>query len=709
MGLEHRRMASYSLKRRSQHGTRREKHSAGNVAPNAGGPRIAGERGGVNVQRRSAIGALLLFCFGAMLLVWATPLDNTLASPGPTHRLLLSNVKPAAQIPIQASRSAPAKDHAIPSDVFVAFQIRLKNRLEPINRGHVVLSTLERGSGMAFKVAANREFRISVPGETATIPPFTFIISQKLPVSKWLTVEARVTRSQSLRVELTGRTVTSYTWNLPIWAAMPRLLHVTGTPSISIRHVLVSFTLDTAQPKGPLWLFLRLGQIIGAISVVAGSVLLARRYLGSAIAVKHPRKRLVQVAFGTMGAFELGNIALDLAHPYHAPSPYLDWNSWLFSQYPRFNDFFQVFEILKSRIPYGVRAGSYPPFGYWLLLPVSWLHEYAALYIFLAMCIGFIGFWIWRNFASTFSAPQRLAIMAIGLLSLPVTFGVDRANIDLAIFAMAAIGIEALRQDLNYSGSMFLGIAAAAKVFPGMYLLSLFRKRNGRYLLFGVVVALVVTAASFLGLEGTLVQNVQGFLRGQISLQHQLGAVQPSTYYNTSIFACLQAIALAIGGVSAATAIHARMAGFVLPGEVLAVVGSAALIWKVQTKLWHRVAILTIATLLFFQLSNYYELLFVFLPLMLMVTQETGYGKTFAIAALYGFVLAPRAWWYISGAVDISVVTTAPALVAVLVLVMSDMAQRAKSGPSRLEASELLVRARPRRLARSREAMADRQ
>ncbi len=357
----------------------------------------------------------------------------------------------------------------------------------------------------------------------------------------------------------------------------------------------------------------------------------------------------------------------------------------MLSQYPRFNDFFQVYEILRSFNPYGLQQGNYPPLGYWLVAPLAWLNEYAALMIMIGLAVGFVVWWSYRSFTPGLSMSSKILVVGVILFSLPVTVAVDRANVDLVVFVFVVIGIAALERSRSALAATWLGLAAAAKLFPVAYLLLFLRGRRLRYLLLGVAVAAGVTVVGFLSFRGNFVKNFDEFWSSSTALNsHSPGADVSATNYNASLAAWLQAIGEAFGGIHGLDVVRHAVSGLVVPAEVVAGVALAAYLrWREQS-LWRAVTLITTYFLLFGQLSYYYELLFLLVALSLFVKHAAADRSGLVIAVLFGLSMAPRAYFYFGDtSIDTSVLTTAPLLLALSVAVYCNGRQE------RLEAREI--------------------
>ena len=549
-----------------------------------------------------------------------------------------------------------------------------------------VVSTLTGPSGISFEIVGSGLQRslFATTGALASLKtPSVQPLIASVPLHQWIRVSASTTRNQSYVYKVNGRPIQAFTWNVPILAVNPSHLLVSTAFGGTVRSTVLAVTLYR-PPSDTRYFTTRLAQGLGMVAVALGIILIAQRALFRLIPIASGvRRSLVLITFGTTGFGILINAVVDLLHFQHSPLPYFEHNTWLVAQYPRFSDFFQASEILKTFNPYGILTGNYPPVGYWLTGPFLWMNEYAALFVFLSAIIGFLLWWFTRSFTVGLSRGERILVVVIALFSLPVTFAFDRANVDLLVFVMVVVGIAALQQRRSSLAATWLGLAAAAKIFPALYLLTFLRGGRLRYLAVAIGVALLATFLGFLGFAGTISHNVRALVSNQ-----GLGAVQSSvavstTYFNTSLAGFAQAVGYGIDRDAGALAVMRIISPLVFPLEV---VGTLILAWYLRFKeqvLWRATTLITITFLLLSDLSNYYALIFLFVPLALFLNDATISRRKVSISVLFGLALAPHSYFYFGdNFVDFSVLVTAPILVALGVCVVYDGIRERSGDPS---------------------------
>jgi len=504
------------------------------------------------------------------------------------------------------------------------------------------------------------------------------MLSEHVPEGLWFSVTTDVVRNQSFRFTIDGRQVSAFTYAQPYLNAAPTGLLVGGGPSGtfggSVQNVVMAVNLYGQRGTPINYALRRVGQLLGAVAIGLGIILLARRWLSRLIPVATSAKRpLVLVTFGTMGVLIAVNVISNLLQFQPGSDPNLSRNTWLFTRAVRFSDFLQVFDIFKSMDPYRIQLGSYPPIGYWLVAPVAWMNQFAGLFVFLAVFVGFMIWWCSRSFTPTLRPVERVAVVVIAFGSLPVTFAIDRANVDLWVFIMLVFGIAALERKRGFLAASWLGLAAAAKILPAVYLFVFLRRRRWRYLWFGIAIAGAATVVALIAFDGTLSQNITGFRSALSNLEHTYNQGYASTYYNSSIFGWAQSIGYAIDNVHGSLVVRHAIEVLVVPGDLVGAVILGWYLYRREQSLWRAVTLITLWMLLLPDVAYYYEMLFLFIPLALFVKHASVSPRSLRIGCFFGLILAPKTYFYFgNGIVDSSVLVTAPLLLALAVYVVRD-------------------------------------
>ena len=620
---------------------------------------------------------LILLVAGIALVATVTPLDNAVVQQSGSQYLAATDVGPNQKTTYALFGEPKLFANAASLDVHLAFQMRLDGAVSLRSGLNPVVSTLGDGNGLRFQMhRATSPFLTGIMASSNIwrLPTYTFLWN--FPLHQWVSISVDVQRSQSFVYMVDGQQVQSFTFNYPVLHAAPTMLTANGTFGGSVRNVTMNVTLFRQDPSRVPYLLIRLAQSLGIVAIIAATILLAQRFLSKLIpAAVRIQRPLVLTTFGAMGIGIVINIFSDLFRFQATTVPAVERNMWLYTQYVRFSDFFQPYQLLHSLNPYNIQQGSYPPVGYWILAPLLWMNQYAAVFVFLALVIGFLVWWLLRSFTVGMPYFHRFLIVAVAMLSLPVSFAIDRSNNDLIIFIIVVLGIASFEEHRDTMAALWIGLAGAAKVLPILYLLLFLRGRKLRYIALGILFAGAATLLGFAGFRYDFFRSLAGFRHATSALQGQYRNASNATalYFNASVLGWAQSIGLAISGNNGAQAANNAINPFMLPVEILS---GLALAWYLRWRedsFWRSVTLITVAFILLNQVSYYYDLLFLFVPLSLFVKYATINRRGLIISVLFGFVLAPRAYFYFGNSrVDFSVLTTAPLLLALGVAVVYD-------------------------------------
>jgi hypothetical protein len=168
--------------------------------------------------------------------------------------------------------------------------------------------------------------------------------------------------------------------------------------------------------------------------------------------------------------------------------------------------------------------------------------------------------------------PGFIAAAAVtGVLGFPLTFGLDRANLETIVALVLGAGLIFFAADRDYAAAIFLGLATAIKPFPALFFLLLVRARKFREAAVGVGVAGVTVLLALTALGPTPIAAYKGLQAGiGYYVGHQIMAF-PLRYegrFEHSIMDCMKSLALEAKYTSvhgAASLFHLTPAETVLP------------------------------------------------------------------------------------------------------------------------------------------------
>lgn len=620
-------------------------------------------------RRIGLVGLVLLVAGGAVLELVTPPGDVVGVASGYEH-LAVAGVPPGGHTAYWLEPAPSLGGAGASVDATVRFELRMDRR--PRLAGTPVVTTALHGSGIA--ISANPDGSLVGAIRTSAVQGGTFLVARRVPLGRYTSVQIRVVRSREVEALVGGVQTFAYTYTAPIWQAAPTGLVVgSAHAALALRQVSATAVLYAPpEPATPI-LLVRLAQLAGFLLVAAGALAVASRLLSRLVPKERPSRPLVRAVFGVAAAGVLVNLLVDALHLQHSPAPYAPRNTWLFASDARFSDFLQVFELLRGLHPYGASAGSYPPVGYFLVGPFAPMSQFAALLCFLAVFVGVFAWWLWRSFSGG-GRIEALAVIVVAFASYPVTFALDRANVDLLVALLLVVAVAALEQRRDWLASSLIGLSAAAKIFPGLYVLLFLRPlRRRRFAVVAAMVALVATLLCFVGLAGSLGANVAGLRRGLGVVQEIYGNGVSSTIDSVTLSSWLQAIGYAIGGAPGAQAVGAVSRAGLPVEELFGALALGLYLWRREREPWRAVTLATVAVLLLPQVSFAYDLLYLFVPLALFVRKAEPGRRSLRIAALFGLLLAPKAYLYFgSSFIDSGTLFNAPLLVALAAAVVHD-------------------------------------
>ena len=170
----------------------------------------------------------------------------------------------------------------------------------------------------------------------------------------------------------------------------------------------------------------------------------------------------------------------------------------------RFSDFIDVVTYTASTNPYVNEYNWDGPIYYPLILlllkPLTIFYKSELVWGLVMFVIGssWIGAHAMTKDTSADAKQVGLGLFLITLCSYPLLFGLDRGNVDLIILFMVIMYLVNLNRERNIAAGIWLGLAIAAKVFPGLFVLVALRRKNFKTPL---VAGVTVVASSILAME----------------------------------------------------------------------------------------------------------------------------------------------------------------------------------------------------------------
>lgn len=363
----------------------------------------------------------------------------------------------------------------------------------------------------------------------------------------------------------------------------------------------------------------------------------------------------------------------------HAHGLRYPFDTFLFHPDDRFHDFSAPLHAARQLDPYLSRPSShvvYPPLTYALLHPLSRLPANLLLSIFLALTTSTI-------LALMMRGRWRPGVLAIGALSYPLLFAIDRGNWELLVFILLAVGIEASSQARQMASGMLLGLVAAMKILPAVFALLLIARRQWRGLATMIATAVALTLVGVVLVRGTAFEQLACWRANQQLFNHTYGHGHEGLPFAHSLFTLVRTAGIYAGQATSRESLVAfsrPLTGpYTIAAFALMALWAAWVVW-VDREPWRQLTLLVAATCLLPLMSGDYKLVHLLLPLSLFLVEAAPGPLDRAYAVLWSLVLAPKPYLHldlparlrITGELTLGNLLTPIALVGLVGLVMWD-------------------------------------
>ncbi len=386
-------------------------------------------------------------------------------------------------------------------------------------------------------------------------------------------------------------------------------------------------------------------------------------------------------------------------------------NTFFFASERRFMDLGDFLRCAALPNPYSDREAFYFPASYFVLGSLTRVNEGMALGLFFFTV--FFGLWLPVFFALCsikfeslrFISPlafRYFISLGLLLLSYPFLFGMDRANIELLMAALVAMGLLAFKYRYFWLGLLVFFTAVCLKFYPILFIALLLRPRHLGKIWLTVTGALVVTICSLASFDGSLVtnchlwqQNLVDFKEAYIT--HNWGMGGSASPWNTIRAFLGTAEYLAAGAPHGSSVIVAGdfiqnlyvLYVLVLLGVVIAVIAYTTL---VETEFFRRAVLLLLLVGMIVPVGSDYRLIYANIALIILIILPSQRRHDLLATVLLALALIPKKEIFLvylgatdSGAYDIpiAVLINPPCLLAAMYFLISDGRKQCSPGYSR--------------------------
>lgn len=336
------------------------------------------------------------------------------------------------------------------------------------------------------------------------------------------------------------------------------------------------------------------------------------------------------------------------------------FSTFLFRPHDRFQDFLGVLRMTADRNPYQVKivegiwghypveASNYFPFTHLLLYPLTLINKYLSLLIYF---LSVICFWVFASAkaldAGLFESRRQrfLNIMVLTLMNYPLLFILDRGNVEGIVFIFLAYAVWFYAMGSGKWSAVFIGLAAAIKGTPILFLLFFIKERRWKELMIGIAVPFCLSLVALLFLQGGVLKNLILFKDALRNFGEFLLIGHNGITHSVSLFGMAYSFWLLANKFFLDVAsLKPIVAGY---NVVAGIMGLAAIAYVYFSRLepWKAWFVLVAAIQVLPFPSYDYKLINTFLPLFLLIRsgQETQWTK--AYLALLCLIIVPKGFW----------------------------------------------------------------
>ncbi|MGV2332627.1 MAG UNVERIFIED_CONTAM: glycosyltransferase 87 family protein [Planctomycetaceae bacterium] len=345
------------------------------------------------------------------------------------------------------------------------------------------------------------------------------------------------------------------------------------------------------------------------------------------------------------------------------------YNTFLFRPADRFNDFNILFRPLVHGIhPYV--DSVYFPGSYVILyafLPLSGYALFAYLSISLISTSILVLYTIQNR-----TIRERLYLLAALLVSYPMLFGLDRANLESLLLPLVLLWWTLRSKGYHFAAAMCLGLAGSTKLYPLLLLLPDLTNLRFRRLVMTSVFAMFFTLLGLLMMPGTIGDSIQ-MLAGNLKVFKTAYVYGGAGWYN-SVSALSMAKTVNFLACSLTETDHRSLNRFMaLNWNFVVCAGLAGMLWggwKLRHQHeWKSILVAAAAMILLPTISGDYKLLHLVLPFILFLNADPDKNDR-KITFIFALLLVPKSYVFVISLVSIAVVLNPLLLIILLAPVL---------------------------------------
>jgi len=349
------------------------------------------------------------------------------------------------------------------------------------------------------------------------------------------------------------------------------------------------------------------------------------------------------------------------------------YNTFLFDPKYRFSDLLVLWDYTAERNPYYSLSAVYPPFAYVPLYALTTVKVYETAVAILALVLLTSLVLLAFDFLNKTGLWERLeTTLVLTVMSYPVLFLLDRANVEILTFAGITMFVVLLRSGHVWASTIPLACAIAIKPLLAPFLLPLVHKQRGLPLALTLGLTVLLTVGAALFLEGGIPRSIAGLSRALADF-HQTYELGPhGLQHNVSLFGLLH---LMLGALSPTSLGHgsiflAQLSTLWMYVNILLLATIAWIVLRYPLNEWRSYALIVAATLLLPRVSFDYRLIYVLIPTLAFIIGRERDPRENLIAVIFALLLVPKDYGWLLGDVSIAVILNPLLLIGLAVLAL---------------------------------------
>jgi len=341
---------------------------------------------------------------------------------------------------------------------------------------------------------------------------------------------------------------------------------------------------------------------------------------------------------------------------FHVSYPYGDF---LFTPKDLFMDFFNINKGLQTLNPYKGGCQSYPPFILLIAHIISVLSSnttssakemfysfsgrlsYLIVFGGMASIITVILYRKVRK-ASNCTVMQSLLFVCSVIMSVPFLFVLDRGNyliFSLVFFILFCVNYET-KSELS---AVFLGLAAAIKIYPGLLCFIFLVDKRYRGFFISVASCIAVSLISMLFFEGSIIDQLRGFIHGLSGYSSGYSNWVMDIYFTTGLSTLIKLPLLLLFRFDIPSTIPVM---FIHATISLALIAFTFISIQKYTCAWKKIMQLTALMVFIIPNSYVYTLTFLIGPLILFILNKESFSSDKILLSLLITLFIPLSYIY---------------------------------------------------------------